>query len=186
VSSQEHPVGEILPLDAPHSSGQSYWSRQRAVQIAWITFALVLLVVFVANIPTIIQDAETICVLPDVGSCPIDQFTPAYAQIFTQVHVPLGVAEGLLATLCVVLSIVYWLLGLLIFWRKSDEPIGVVVSLALIMFGAAGILGYNLPEQSPALFQFLTEVITYGLMWPVIMVLFFTVGHWSYSCHSLW
>lgn len=174
MSSQEHPLGEILPMDAPHSSGQSYWSRQRAMQIGWITFALVLLVVFVANIPTIIQDAETICVLPDVGSCPIYQFTPAYTQIFTQVHVPLEVAAGLLATLCVVLSVVYWLLGLLIFWRTSHEPIGLVVSLALVMFGATGIIGFNLPEHSPTPFQFLAEVICYGLMWPVIMVLFFT------------
>ena len=49
-----------------------------------------------------------------------------------------------------------------------------MVSLALVMFGATGILGFNLPEHSPTLFQFLAEVICYGLMWPVIMVLFFT------------
>jgi hypothetical protein len=174
VTLQEHPLGETSPVPALQLARPSRWSRLRLVQTIWLVYALFLLVIFVANIPAIFHGTETICTLPDAGSCPIYQFTPAYAQIFTQVHVLLGVAEGLLATLCVVLSVVYWLLGLLIFWRKSDEPIGVVVSLALIMFGAAGMLGYNLPEQSPALFQFLIEVITYGLMWPVIMVLFFT------------
>jgi hypothetical protein len=69
---------------------------------------------------------------------------------------------------------VYWLLGLLIFWRTSHEPIGRLVSMALVMFGATGIIGFNLPDHSPTLFQFLAEAICYGLMWPVIMMLFFT------------
>jgi hypothetical protein len=174
VTLQEHRLGETPVVHEPYQARRRSWSWQQAVQVGWVAFALLLLVIFVVTVPTIFQGARITCDRSDVGSCPIYQFTPAYVQILRQLHIPVGLAQGSLGTLCVALSVVYWLLGLLIFWRKSREPIGLIVSLALVMFGATGVLGFNLPEQSPTLFQLLAEVICYGLMWPVIMMLFFT------------
>ena len=166
--------------------GRGRWSWQRAMQGAWIVLALALFVVFVANIPAFFQYAGVVCMLPDAGVCPTEQLTPAHVQVLEQVHLSVAVAKGLLAVLCVAVSVVYWLLGLLIFWRKSREPMGLLVSLLLVLFASTGFLGFNLPTQTPPLFQLLAQVVTYGLMWPAMMVFFFTFPTGRFTPRWTW
>jgi hypothetical protein len=170
----QNPLSEALPAALPTPSGRKRWSWQRVAQAVWIVLALALLVIFVANIAAFFQYARTVCTLPDAGNCPTEQLTPAYVQVLDQLHLSVTAAEGFLAALCVAVSVLYWLLGLLIFWRKSQERIGLLVSLLLVLFGSAGFLGFNLPAQTPPFFQVLAQVITYGLMWPAMLVFFFT------------
>ena len=92
----------------------------------WIVLALVLLVIFVANLPAFFQYAKTVCTLPDAGYCPAEQLTPAYIQVLDQLHILVAAAEGFLAALCVAVSVLFWLVGLRIFWRKSQEWMGCV------------------------------------------------------------
>lgn len=182
----QHALGETLSATSPIPPERGRWSWQRAVQVIWVVLALVLLVIFVVNIPAFFQYARTVCTLPDVGNCPSEQFTPAYIQIFDQLHLSVTVAESLLAALCVAVSVVYWLLGLLIFWRKSREPMGLIVSLLLVMFGSIGFMGFNLPVQRPPLFQLLAQVICYGIMWPGILVFFFTFPTGRFTPRWTW
>lgn len=159
---------------------------QRLVQGAWIMLALALLLIFMVNLPVFFQYARTICTLPDAGSCPTYQLTPAYAHIFERLHFSIAVAQGFLAALCVAVSVVYWLLGLLIFLRKSQEPIGLLVSLLLVLFGSTGFIGFNLTVQTPPLFQFLAQFITHWLMWPAMLVFFFTFPTGRFTPRWTW
>ncbi len=170
---QQHPLGETLPATSPTPPGRRRWSWQRVAPGAWIVLALALLVIFVVNLPAFFQYSRTVCTLPDAGNCPTEQLTPAYVQVLGQLHLSVSAAEGLLAALCVAVSVLFWLLGLLIFWRKSQEWIGLLVSLLLVLFGSSGFLGFNLPAQTPPLFQLLAQVIGLGLMWPAMLVFFF-------------
>jgi hypothetical protein len=182
----QNPRSLALPAASPSPAGRGRWNRQRLAQGVWIVLALVLLVIFVATLPAFFQYARTVCTLPDVGNCPTEQLTPAYVQVLDQLHLSVAVAEGFLAALCVAVSVVYWLLGLLIFWRKSQEGIGLLVSLLLVLFGATGFLGFNLPAQTPPLFQLLAQVITYGLMWPAMLVFFFTFPTGRFTPRWTW
>jgi hypothetical protein len=182
----QNPRSLALPAASPSPPGRERWNRQRLAQGVWLVLALVLLVIFVANLPAFFQYARTVCTLPDVGNCPTEQLTPAYVQVLDQLHLSVAVAEGFLAALCVAVSVVYWLLGLLIFWRKSQEWIGLLVSLLLVLFGATGFLGFNLPAQMPPLFQLLAQVITYGLMWPAMLVFFFTFPTGRFTPRWTW
>ena len=173
MTSPQRPGSEKLPATSPTSPGRGRWSWRRAAKGAWIVLALLLLVIFVANLPAFFQYARTVCTQPDVGNCPIEQLTPAYVQVLDQLHLSVSAAEGFLAALCVAVSVLFWLLGLLIFWRKSQEWIGLLVSLLLVLFGSSGFLGFNLPAQTPPLFQLLAQVIGLGLMWPAMLVFFF-------------
>ncbi|MGZ3647248.1 MAG: hypothetical protein ACXVCM_25735, partial [Ktedonobacteraceae bacterium] len=170
------PRDAAFPSTLPTPPEQGRWRWQRIAQGIWITLALVLLIIFVANIPAFFQYASTVCALPDAGNCPTEQLTPAYVQVLNQLHLSVATAEVFLAVLCLAVSMLFWLLGLLIFWRKSGEWIGLFVSLLLVTFGSIGFLGFNLPAQSqaPPLFQTLAQIITYGLMWPAMLVFFFT------------
>jgi hypothetical protein len=48
---KQRPPGEALPAASPTPPGRGRWSWLAIARIAWIVFALVLLVTFVANIP---------------------------------------------------------------------------------------------------------------------------------------
>src|SRR5438105_531742 len=170
----QRPLSETLPATSPTPAGRGWWSWQRAAQGTWIVLALGLLVIFVVNLPAFFQYARTVCTLPDAGNCPTEQLTPAYVQGLDQLHLSVSAAEDFLATLCVAVSVLFWLVGLLIFWRKSQEWIGLLVSLLLVLFGSTGFLGFNLPMQTPPFFQVLAQVITYVLMWPAMLLFFFT------------
>jgi hypothetical protein len=145
-----------------------------------------LLVIFVVNIPAFFQYAGSVCTLPDAGYCPTEQLTPAYVQVLEQLHLSVTVAQVFLAALCVAVSVLYWLMGLLIFWRKSHETMGLLVSLMLVMFASSGFMGFNLPAQMPPLFQLLAEIITYGLMWPTTLVFFFTFPTGRFTPRWTW
>jgi len=186
VTLQQHPLGETLPATSPTPPGRGRWNWQRAAQGTWIVLALALLVIFVVNLPAFFQYARTVCTLPDVGNCPTEQLTPAYVQVLDQLHLSVAVAEDLLAALCVAVSMAYWLLGILIFWRKSQEWIGLLVSLLLVLFGSTGFLGFNLPAQTPPLFQALAQIITYGLMWPAMLFFFFTFPTGRFTPRWTW
>ena len=169
-----------------HQRPPGRWNRQRLAQGAWVVFALVLLVIFVANLPAFFQYAKTACTLSDVEGCPTYQLTPAYVQVLDQLHLSVTVAQVFLAALCVVVSVVYWLLGLLIFWRKSHEWMGLFASLLLVMFGAAGFIGFNLTTQTPPLFQFLAQSVTHWLMWPAMLVFLFTFPTGRFTPRWTW
>src|SRR6266487_844753 len=153
MTSPQRPGSEKLPATSPTSPGRGRWSWRRAAKGAWIVLALLLLVIFVATLPAFFQYARTVCTQPDVGNCPIEQLTPAYVQVLDQLHLSVSAAEGFLAALCVAVSVLFWL---------------------LVLFGSSGFLGFNLPAQTPPLFQALAQIISLGLMWPAMLVFFFT------------
>jgi hypothetical protein len=186
VTVPQRPRDEALRAASPTLPARGRWSWQRVAQGAWIVLAVVLLIIFVANIPAFFQYAKAVCTLPDAGNCPTEQLTPAYVQVLDQLHLPVATAEGFLAVLCVAVSVLYWLLGLLIFWRKSGEWIGLFVSLLLVTFSSIGFLGFNLPAQAPPLFQTLAQIITYGLMWPAMLVFFFTFPTGRFTPRWTW
>ena len=93
----QNPRSLALPAASPSPPGRERWNRQRLAQGVWLVLALVLLVIFVANLPAFFQYARTVCTLPDVGNCPTEQLTPAYVQVLDQLHLSVAVARGLLS-----------------------------------------------------------------------------------------
>jgi hypothetical protein len=157
---QQRPSGGALSAASPTPPGRGRWNWQRLAQGAWIVLALVLLVNFVANIPAFYQSSRTGCTLPDpaTASCPTGLLTPGNFQALDQLHLPVTAVAGFLATLTVGLSVLYWLVGLLIFWRKSQEWTALFFSLLLVMFGAIGLFGFVASAQTPRLVQLVTTI----------------------------
>ena len=134
--------------------------------------AIVLLLNFVANIPAYYQSSRNGCTHPDLSNCPTGQLTPAYVQVLNQLHLSVTAAAVFFATLTLAVSVLYWLVGLLIFWRKSHEWIGLFVSLLLVMFGSTGIDAFIPTAQTPQLLQFLDNIITI-VIGPVLFLVLF-------------
>ncbi|HEX6109067.1 MAG TPA: hypothetical protein VFZ02_06590 [Ktedonobacteraceae bacterium] len=169
---------------------------------AWIVFALLLLANFVASIPAYYQLMRIVCTLPNQVPCTLPaltttsgQLTPDNVQALAQLHLSVATYAAFYVTVDVLLSLLFWGVGLLIFWRKSDEWMGLFVSLLLVLFGSVGIvddfLGAWAPTQSPLLLQLLLKFIE-SAQWTLLGVFFLTfptgrfVPRWSLLLVLFW
>ena len=169
----QRPLSEALSatsvLPPPPRRGRWHW--QRIAQGIWIVLTLVMLANFVASIPAYYRIMRIVCTLPNHVPCTLpgqtttsNQPTPDIVQALTQLHLSVATYAAYYVMLEVVLSLLFWGVGLLIFWRKSDEVMGLFVSLLLVLFGATGgatdtLLGAYAPTQSPLLLQILLFLI---------------------------
>jgi hypothetical protein len=185
MTSRQRPLSEALPATAPTPPRHRRWSWQRVAQGAWIALALVLLVGFVLNLPAFLQNARTVCTLPNPGNCPTDQLTPVYVRVLNQLHLPVAVAASFLAALTFAVSVFYLVVGLLIFWRKSQEWMGLFVSLLLVMWGTADLGGFIVTAQTPPLFQLLANAIT-AVLGPALVVFVFTFPTGRFTPRWTW
>jgi hypothetical protein len=176
----QRPLSEALPAALPTPPGRGRWNWHRVAQGVWIVLTLVLLVTFVANIPAFYQSSRTGCTQPSPVDCATGLLTPGNFQALTRLHFSVTAVAAFLATLTLAVSVLYWMVGLLIFWRKSQEWMGLFASLLLVMLGATGIYGFFGATQTPQLVQLLTN-ITFFLLVPVggVFFLTFPTGHFT-------
>jgi len=159
---------------------------------AWIVCALLLLANFVASIPAYYRIMRTICTLPNHVPCTMPgqvgnvsgQLTPDNAAALAHLHLSLGTYAASVVTMDVMLSMLYWGVGLLIFWRKSNEGMGLFVSLLLVLYGSTGIndffLGAYAPTPSPLFLPILLFLIS-GAQWTGLFafLLIFPTGRFA-------
>jgi hypothetical protein len=160
----------------------------------WIVLALLLLANFVASIPAYYRILQTVC-NPSTAQCTSWQPTPDNIIALQRLHLPVAAYAAYFVSLDVAASLLFWIVGILIFWRKSQEWIGVSVSLVLIIFGSFGISdtlqGTFITPQTP-LFIGIPILLISLLQWPAlgIFLLTFPTGRfaprWSWLIVLLW
>src|SRR6185312_10274427 len=90
----------------------------------WLLLALALLANFIASIPGYYQGLRTLCI-GDVGECSAEWLpTPDSATALHQLGFTLDNYAAYFISVDVAVSLVFWGVGLLIFWRKSNEWLG--------------------------------------------------------------
>lgn len=180
------------------SSGESdrFVPRWLAVaRIGWILVALVLAGNFVASIPAYYRNLRTVCTGPVSQCSSMWQPTPGNVLALQRLHLPVAAYAAYFVSLDVAASLLFWIVGMLIFWRKSHEWMGVSVSLVLIAFGSFGIsdtlLATFRSPQTPLFIQI--PIVLLGLLqWTAlgIFLLTFPTGRfaprWSWLIILLW
>lgn len=122
-----------------------------------------------ANLPSYYQSAQTLCTNPDPSGCPTGQLTSIYAHLLGKLHLSVAAVAICFATLTIAVSVAYWAVGLLIFWRKSQEWMGLFVSLFLVIFAAINMFGFPTPQTPP--FVLLLDNIINAVL-PFVLFLF--------------
>ncbi len=157
--------------------------------------ALLLAANFVASIPAYYMNLRTVCTVP-VSQCRSSwQPTPGNIMALQRLHLPVAAYAAYFVSLDVAASLLFWIVGILIFWRKSHEWMGVSVSLVLIVFGSFGISdtlhGTFRTPQTPLFIQL--PIVLLGLLqWTAlgIFLLTFPTGRfaprWSWLIILLW
>src|SRR5713101_7072502 len=113
-------------------------------RMAWGVVLVLAVGLFIASIPFTFADAHTICVS---AACSNDSYlTPDLARELHQLGLSVDFFAVLITTWSIILEFIYVATGVVIFWRRSEDRMALLGSLALITFGAA-FRGFN-PEPA--------------------------------------
>jgi len=183
-------------LAGPSHESDRFVPRRLAVaRGGWMVVALLLAGNFMASIPAYYMNLRTVCTGPVTQCSSMWQPTPGNMLALQRLHLPVAAYAAYFVSLDVAASLLFWIVGMLIFWRKSHEWMGVSVSLVLIIFGSFGISDtlqatFRTP-QTPLFIQI--PIILLGLLqWPAlgIFLLTFPTGRfaprWSWLIILLW
>jgi signal transduction histidine kinase len=108
------------------------------VRCVWLLIAAWLLASWVTGLFPYVGFLHTVCTT-DPARCAFWQLTPGNVQALHHLGLSVDAYAAYFITVQIVVSLVFFTVSALIFWRKSNEWMGLAVSLLLINFGASGI-----------------------------------------------
>ena len=108
-----------------------------ATRLLWVILTCALLAIFVAGIPARFDELRQVC----AGEACVElRISAAEEAALTQVGLSMDWYAGYHQAVEIVIAGLITLISLLIFWRSSDNWIGVIVAFALILFGLSFIV----------------------------------------------
>jgi signal transduction histidine kinase len=131
------PVTPVQASAAPGRSANASPLSGRLLVVAralWIVIALVAVSLFIAAVPAEFAQLRVPC---PTASCPTGQLPPAGLRALEGLGLSLDSFAAYSVAMDVVFASVYGAVATLIFWRKSEDRMGLFVSLALLTFGTA-------------------------------------------------
>ncbi len=164
-------------------------------RVGWGTITVIDLLVFVLGIPAYYAQLHDICTTGPLSRCYIGSITPGNALALTHLGISLDVYIAYMLSITLLASLVFLTVGAIIFWRKSQEVMGLLVSLLLITFGCCGstleLVGALSAEHADwVVVQIISQVAF--IIYPALGVFFclFPNGHfvprWSWLLIGLW
>lgn len=178
--------GEELTRIDHHLHGRTLF----LVRVLWLLVVLFEVGVLLVNLPTFIAMLHTACTDTTGVSCNYLQLRST--QLPALFYYGFSLDGYALYTLgCdLVITLLFLSVGLLIFWHKSAEVMGLFVSLLLITFGCFGISEVHLTIHLPGIVALIVGLLVI-LQWPALGILFYTfpdgrfVPRWSWMLTSL-
>ena len=107
---------------------------------AWIVITTVALVLWIADIQPGYAQYLTVCTQ---SICPNQLATPDMARALHSAGLSLQFYALYITTLSVVFVLIFFAIGVIIAWRKSDDWMALLVSLTLIILGTVNQTDYQ-------------------------------------------
>jgi signal transduction histidine kinase len=138
MSLHQAPLQGLLALDmtAPHATSTRVRGRRLwLMRLGWTLLATINLVVFFVSIPVYYAQLFVLCSSPRQG-CAIGQLT--LGNVLALHHLGITLDSYATYTLAVSLfaSSIFLIVGLVLFWRRSDDWMAVLASSVLLIFAA--------------------------------------------------
>ncbi|HCF86232.1 MAG TPA: hypothetical protein DEV72_13640, partial [Ktedonobacter sp.] len=128
------------------ASTQASQSRQKPTEVdtrlhgrrlvqaraVWAILLIITLGVFIACLPVYFLILETTCT---GAACADKQLTPAAAQTLQHLGISLGSYAAANLALLLIWSFIYFLIGAIIAWRKSNDWMALLVAFWLVLQG---------------------------------------------------
>ena len=182
-----------LLIESSHKSDERVSRRWlRVARGGWIVCAFGLLAHFVIGVPAYYQSLFVPCILSEPGLCSMGQLTSKNFESLQHTHFTVQMYAITVTAVATVTSLLFWVMGILIFWRKNKDWMGLFVSFLLIVYGSVGVNDtFVALGGSPTPLQALGLLII-TLQWPALgaFLLTFPTGrfipHWSWVIILLW
>jgi hypothetical protein len=136
-------------------------------RISGLLLAALALSVFVTGLPLYFANLQVIC---NSYSCKYGQLLLQSAQVLQNLGIPIDAYAVFALVLTIAIITVWFIVGGVIFWRKSDDWIALLVSLALILFASTGGFNSGLVWSNPA---WMTLAAIYFLLGVFTLILIF-------------
>src|SRR3989442_1224987 len=131
--------GTLKPgMTTPHvTSTRVHGRRLLLMRLGWTLLTVFNLVVFFVSIPPYYAQLFVLCMDPRQG-CTIGRLTPGNAQALHHLGISLSSYAAYTLAISIGASSIFLIVGLVLFWRKSDDWMAVFASIVLIIFAGAG------------------------------------------------
>ena len=137
----------------------------------WIAVVAPAVGLYLLSIPLQAAYYQIVC---SGAACPWGQASPADLEQLRRAGLSLGLYAGAFTAFGAFVTLVFWIVAAVIFWRKSDDRMAIFASLTLVLLGltndstALGLVG----RQYPAL-HFLSQFVAF--IGAACIVIFFYV-----------
>ena len=157
-------------------------------RVAWVAVAFTALAIILFSIPSSFEHYQSVCTAASevCAEQAVDQATPEGVQTLGETGLSLRSYALLNVVVDKVFQLVFFAVGALIFWRRSDDRMAWLVSVFLVSFGPVSVdptAAYTLISSQPA---WGLPVRSLGIVGTVSSVLFFFlfpsgrfVPHWT-------
>ncbi len=105
-------------------------------RLVWLLLALGTLGVFFAGLPTYLSHFQSVC---PGANCAAGQLAPENVRVPPILAAPVGNYPTYTVIFQIASALVWFAVGVVIFWRKSNDWMALLVSLMLILFGTADV-----------------------------------------------
>jgi hypothetical protein len=157
-------------------------------RVAWVAVVITALAIILFSIPSSFEHYQSVCTAASevCAEQAVDQATPEGVQTLGETGLSLRSYALLNVVVDKVFQLVFFAVGALIFWRRSDDRMAWLVSVFLVSFGQVSVdptAAYSLISSQPA---WGLPVRSVGIVGTVSSVLFFFlfpsgrfVPHWT-------
>jgi hypothetical protein len=158
-------------------------------RVAWVVMAITVLTIILFSIPSSFEHYSSVCTaVSEVCSdeLAVHQATPEGVRALGDIGLSLRSYALLNVVVDKVFQLVWFALGALIFWRRSDDLMALLVSVFLVSFGPVAVdqtAAYTLISSQPAWWLPVRSVDIVGNVSPVLFFFLFPSGrfvpHWT-------
>jgi len=145
-------------------------------RICWLVLAAPAVPIFVTGLPLYFANLQVAC---NSYSCNYGQLRLQSAQLLQNLGISLSAYALFALMLTIAITMVWFIVAGVIFWRKSDDWIALLVSLALVLFGGSGGINSGLMWSNPAWMVLVAFFLFLGLTALILVFLLFPDGRFA-------
>ncbi len=157
-------------------------------RVAWVAVAITALAIILFSIPSSFEHYQSVCTAASevCAEQAVDQATPEGVQTLGETGLSLRSYALLNVVVDKVFQLVFFAVGALIFWRRSDDRMAWLVSVFLVSFGPVSVdptAAYTLISSQPAWWLPVQGAQIVGLVCSTLFFFLFPSGrfvpHWT-------
>jgi hypothetical protein len=111
-----------------------------------ITVAVLTMAAFLALLPAYVSYLYTVCA---GAACPVGQLTPPAVQALQHIGLSVDAFVGYTLALTLFSLLMFWSVSAVIFWRKSDNWMALLVALMPVLMGTTYVTHLVIQRPSP-------------------------------------